>query len=356
MAGIPALPNLPMGGDGDHHNHNGTGTGTGGGGGGGSGWKVCSNSYCNGPPIAEGRLPAGASWGVGEWHRLSLMTAGNNASASMDGEVFWSGAMTVPPPPPPPAQQLGATPDADASCAGSMVILPHDQMLVGGDYRQVQLQSDPSDVKHCVDACCNDKLCSSWAVATSAGSSGARGCRPNTACCWLKNGTVAAEKQPGSKEMAAGYKPGFVPPAHQLNCSSAAGLQWPSHAGACLGLQHDESAHDAHSCALHCCEDASCNVWQLEPDNSSCWRGNPSGCEQSPTKPTSGVRPGYDPAHPHPGPPPGPPPPPAPSGPPHPQLPFKGLVPPSGWAALVTTLGHVQYDNFAMEGRAPGGG
>lgn len=86
----------------------------------------------------------------------------------------------------------------------------------------------------------------------------------------------------------------------------------------------------------------------------ACWRGNPTGCEQTPTKPASGVRPGYDPAHPHPSPP-GPPSP-SPNGPPHPQLPFNGVVPQSGWAALVTTLGGVQYDNFVLEGRAPGGG
>ena len=30
-------------------------------------------------------------------------------------------------------------------------------------------------------------------------------------------------------------------------------------------------------------------------------------------------------------------------------------MPASGWAALVTTLGGVQYDNFGLEGRAPGG-
>lgn len=83
----------------------------------------------------------------------------------------------------------------------------------------------------------------------------------------------------------------------------------------------------------------------------ACWRGNPNMCEKTPTKPASGVRPGYDPTHPHPT-----PPSPPPSGPPHPQLPFRGLVPKSGWAALVTTLGGVQYDNFALEGRAQGGG
>jgi|EP01047_Picozoa_sp_COSAG01_P035023 hypothetical protein len=55
-----------------------------------------------------------------------------------------------------------------------------------------------------IDACCGDTLCTSWAVATSTGSAT---CRPNTVCCWLKNGTVAAEKQPGTREQAAGYKP-----------------------------------------------------------------------------------------------------------------------------------------------------
>ena len=85
----------------------------------------------------------------------------------------------------------------------------------------------------------------------------------------------------------------------------------------------------------------------------ACWRGNPTSCEATPIKPASGVRPGYDPSHPHQHPHPSPSP---PSGPPHPQLPFKGVVPVSGWAALVTTLGGVQYDNFELIGRAAGGG
>ena len=265
QGGIPALPNIPMGGNGTT-----------------SEWKICTNSYCDGAPIAKGRLPGGTPWGVGEWHRLSLMTVGNNATASMDGKAFWSGPMTIPAQLPALAAAAAAAAAAvgqhgsgtgtvattttsgtttvapQATCAGSMVILPHDQMLVGGDYRQVQLQSDPSDVKHCVDACCNDTRCTSWAVATSSGSGS---CRPNTACCWLKNGTVATEKQNGAREPAAGYKPIHV------NCSLETVLKWPSHVGACLGLQHDETARDAHSCALNCCKDPNCFVWQVEPDN-----------------------------------------------------------------------------------------
>lgn len=258
QGGIPALPNIPMGSNASS-----------------SEWRICTNSYCNGAPIATGKLPAGAAWGVGEWHRLSLMTVGNNATVSMDGKIFWSGEMTVPKGRTAArtvieqndsvgsgvaVTTISTTTATQPSCAGTMVLLPHDEMLVGSDYRQVQLQSDPSDTKHCIDACCNDAHCTSWAVATSAGSGS---CRPNTACCWLKNGTVATEKQHGTKEVAAGYKPGSAPPAHS-NCSL---LAWPSHSGACLGLQHDESAHDAHTCALNCCKDQNCVVWQVEPDN-----------------------------------------------------------------------------------------
>ena len=164
-----------------------------------------------------------------------------------------------------PATTISTTTAPQPSCAGSMVVLPNDEMLVGSDYRQVQLQSDPSDTKRCIDACCDDEHCTSWAVATSTGSGS---CRPNTACCWLKNGTVATEKQHGTKELAAGYKPGSGPPARS-NCSLQAVLQWPSHSGACRGLRHDESAHDAHTCALNCCKDQYCVVWQVEPDNTS---------------------------------------------------------------------------------------
>ena len=234
--GIPSLPNAPMA---------------------GSQWKICTNSYCNGAPIASGKLPA--AWGVGEWHRLALMTVGNNATASMDGQVFWSGAMAAAPTialAGPRGQSRLPDETAVPSCAANMTLLPHGEMLVGHDYRQVQLQGDPSDIKHCVDACCADTRCTSWAVATSDGSST---CAKNTVCCWLKEGTTPA-KVPGTGESAAGYKPG----------------------------KHHGPA--------------------------------------------------------------------PPIGPPHPPLPFKGAVPLSGWAGLVTTLGGVQYDDFKLEGRAKGGG
>jgi hypothetical protein len=150
QGGIQALPNVPF--------RRGTQ------------FKICTNSYCDGRPIASGALPA--AWDVGEWHRLSLMTVGNNATAKMDGKVFWSGVMTggaAPPPPQPPPQwpqpqhqsrhatkdappSTAETTESPPSCAGSMVVLPHSQMLVGHDYRQVQLQSDPSDTKHCEPA------------------------------------------------------------------------------------------------------------------------------------------------------------------------------------------------------------
>ena len=241
QGGIPSLPNIPLN---------------------ASEWKICSNSYCDGTPIASGKLPA--AWGVGEWHRLSLTTVGDEATAAMDGTEFFRGPMTVPHAALPAGAR--ATQDGTAelsmsvpSCAANMTVLPHGEILAGDDYRQTQLQSDPSDVKHCVEACCADNRCSSWAVATSAGPTSPT-CRHNSVCCFLKDGVPKPQKRSG--ELAAGFKPG--------------------HHG-----------------------------------------GGPA---------------------------------PAPSGPPHPQLPFGGVVPVSGWAALVTTLGGVQYDNFKIDGKAPGGG
>ena len=153
--GIPSLPNVAMN---------------------GSQWKICTNSYCNGPPVASGQLPM--AWGVGEWHRLSLMTIGNNATVSMDGKHVWAGPMVVPslatmaqPQPPQPDFTAAATAAAAApmvpaaapgSCASNMTILGHGEMIVGNDYRQTQLQSDPSDIIHCIEACCADSKCAAW--------------------------------------------------------------------------------------------------------------------------------------------------------------------------------------------------
>lgn len=145
QGGVPSLPNVAMN---------------------GSQWKICTNSYCNGPPIASGQLTK--AWGIGEWHRLSLMTVGDNATISMDGKHIWTGPMTAAQAAP---EQLSVADTAATppSCAANMTILPHGSMLVGYDYRQTQLQSDPSDVIHCIQACCADSKCAAWAVAKSAG-------------------------------------------------------------------------------------------------------------------------------------------------------------------------------------------
>jgi hypothetical protein len=223
--GVAPSPNIPLGG----------GTG--------DGWKLCTNSWCNGEPVASGTLPA--PWKVGEWHTLSLTVVGATATATMDGKLFYSGGTAVPKQPSPPS--IDSTP---ASCEANMTILPHGEMLVGNDYRQAQLQSDPADVKHCVQDCCNDPKCTAWAVAMS-GLPTSPTCTHGTVCCFLKTGSPS--KQAGTGEIAAGMRP---------------------------------------------------------------------------IKPT----------------------------PAQPPLPFGGTIPTSGWAALVTTLGGVQYDNFKLEGRAVKGG
>jgi hypothetical protein len=55
----------------------------------GTGWKLCSNSYCQGTPIVSGKLPA--PWNVGEWHRLALRVANESASAWLDGHELFAG-------------------------------------------------------------------------------------------------------------------------------------------------------------------------------------------------------------------------------------------------------------------------
>ena len=52
-------------------------------------WKLCSDSYCQGEPIASGVLPA--AWGVNAWHRLSLSVVNTTVTASMDEQLIHSG-------------------------------------------------------------------------------------------------------------------------------------------------------------------------------------------------------------------------------------------------------------------------
>jgi hypothetical protein len=219
--GIPPSPNVPMDSTGNSFQ-----------------WKLCTNSWCDGHPIANGSLPA--TWLVGEWHSLALMVVNGTATANMDGQQFYHGGTIAPPQ---PQAALG-------SCESNMTILPDGEMLVGYDYRQTQMQSDPSDVEHCVQDCCADPKCVAWAVAVS-GEPTSPTCTKGTACCFLKNGISAITK--GTGEISAGMKPRKPSPAQ-------------------------------------------------------------------------------------------------------PPLPFGGVVPSSGWAALVTTLGGVQYANFKLEGKAAGGG
>jgi hypothetical protein len=74
-------------------------------------------------------------------------------------------------------------------------------------------------------------------------------------------------------------------------CNAAGILAWAQHPGACIGLKHDANATDAHACAMACCEDLACEIWQREPTE-GCWRGIPTGCQTAPLKKASGVRPG----------------------------------------------------------------
>jgi hypothetical protein len=60
----------------------------------GTGWKLCSNSYCQGTPIALGELPT--PWNVGDWHRLALGIANESAIAWLDGHQLFAGRPFTP--------------------------------------------------------------------------------------------------------------------------------------------------------------------------------------------------------------------------------------------------------------------
>lgn len=76
-------------------------------------------------------------------------------------------------------------------------------------------------------------------------------------------------------------------------CNAAGILSWETHPGACSGLRYDKKAADQHDCAIACCEDAGCEIWQFDKaQDNGCWRGKPTACQTTPVKAASGVRPG----------------------------------------------------------------
>ena len=83
----------------------------------GTDWKLCTNSFCEGAPVALGTLPA--KWEVGAWHRLALMAVNETVTASMDGVVFYHGAAAVTPPLAPLLAPLHAPLFASSSSSSS---------------------------------------------------------------------------------------------------------------------------------------------------------------------------------------------------------------------------------------------
>ena len=51
-----------------------------------------------------------------------------------------------------------------------------------------------------------------------------------------------------------------LPPGNCSGCTPAALQKWAARPGACSGLVLDAEAHDADSCATHCCGDPACTV------------------------------------------------------------------------------------------------
>ena len=86
---------------------------------------------------------------------------------------------------------------------------------------------------------------------------------------------------------------GSLVDGERAKCNAAGVLSWATHPGACVGLSYDKKSTNEHDCAIACCEDPSCALWQFdEAQDHGCWRGKPSGCQTAPLKKASGVRPG----------------------------------------------------------------
>ena len=100
------------------------------------------------------------------------------------------------------------------------------------------------------------------------------------------------------------------------------------------------STADIHACSKECCADGECSAWAVA--KGKCWLKHHGWSieKMAGGEDACAVRPA------------GPAPPPAPSPTP---APASKQIPPSGWAAIASTIGRSQVDNFKLVGTAGGG-
>ena len=188
-----------------------------------------------------------------------------------------------------------ATPPAPSSCPGGTFPANASGLQCSG------LSPRGYGTAHdCAAACCADPHCSVWQWAPT-GSPGGSG-------CWL--GRSGSPPAPASCSPNAAWVGGMrtppVPLPGPTRCASS--RQFPANAShvQCGGLEYDAAAATSNACAINCCNDQRCSVWQWGTGaGGGCWRGT---CTSPPVSNSAWI--GGSRIAPSPPPPPPPPPPP----------------------------------------------
>lgn len=175
---------------------------------------------------------------------------GSGGSGYLPPNTGWG-----PPPSPPPGQCL-----ANASgfqCGG----------LQGHGYQSADA---------CAALCCADPHCAMWQWAASGQSKGGSG-------CWLGTQLMSRSTCTEDSAWVGGERPPPQPLPPPTHCAAAAGFPANASNVQCAGLTSDSKAVSADTCAVNCCNDQSCAVWQFSNGTGGgvggCWRGT---CQQPP--------------------------------------------------------------------------
>ena len=119
----------------------------------------------------------------------------------------------------------------------------------------------------CAQVCCDDPHCSIWQWAASGKSPAGFG-------CWLGSQPFVKSKCNVDKAWVGGSRTPPQPLPAPTHCDNP--TQFPSNSSSvqCAGLKADGGATTAGDCAVACCNDQACAVWQFSNGSGGgCWRG-----------------------------------------------------------------------------------
>ena len=140
------------------------------------------------------------------------------------------------------------------------------------------MSSGSGSATECAKACCDDPHCSVWQWSAASKSPAGSG-------CWAGRQPISKIKCNKDAAWVDGSRAPPQPLPAPMHCDKPS--QFPSnmskvHCAGLLVLGADASVKTAGDCAIACCNDRSCAVWQFKEAvaaGGGCWRGT---CQQPP--------------------------------------------------------------------------